>query len=137
MAKRPLPGMPSRQQILEFIESSGQPAGKREIAKAFGLRSQEKILLKAMLKDMADDGLVDIGPGRAFHKMGGVPRVTVLKIVDVDGNQLIAIPERWEAEGIPLPSCESLNAGAKARWALVIASLRAPKRRGRAGLPIR
>jgi len=106
-------GMPTRQQIMEFIESSGQPAGKREIAKAFGLHGQEKILLKALLKDMADEGLIDIGPGRAFHKMGGVPRVTVLRVVEVDGDQPIAVPERWEAEGIPPPRLRVIERGRK------------------------
>lgn len=111
MARRPFPGMPTRAQIIEFIESSGQPAGKREIAKAFGLHGQEKILLKALLKDMADEGLIDIGPGRAFHKMGGVPRVTVLRIVEIDGDQPVAVPERWEAEGLPPPRLRVVERG--------------------------
>jgi len=95
--------MPTRQQILDFITSSDQPAGKREIARAFGLAGQEKIALKALLKDMADEGLIDSAPGRAFHKMGGLPKVTVLRVSDVDGDQVWAVPERWEAEGIPVP----------------------------------
>lgn len=114
MARPSAPGMPTRQQILEFIESSDQPAGKREIARAFALRGHEKILLKALLKDMADEGLVDIGPGRAFHKMGGVPRVTVLRVIEVDGDQPIAVPERWEAEGIPPPRLRVIERGRKA-----------------------
>lgn len=96
-------GLPTREQILAFIEESHQPAGKREIAREFGLRGSEKIALKSLLKDMTDEGLVDLAPGRAFHKMGGVPRVTVLKIVEIDGNQAIAVPEKWEADGIALP----------------------------------
>ena len=52
---------------------------------------------------MADEGLIDLGPARAFHKMGGVPKVTVLRIIDVDDTTLIATPERWEAEGQPAP----------------------------------
>ncbi|MGN6817976.1 MAG: ribonuclease R family protein [Sphingomonas sp.] len=97
-------GLPTRQQILDFIASSDQPAGKREIARAFGLSAQEKIALKALLKDMADEGLIDSAPGRAFHKMGGLPKVTVLRITDVDdGGNVWAVPERWEAEGLPVP----------------------------------
>jgi ribonuclease R len=102
-AKKPAPGMPTRQQILDFITSSDQPAGKREIARAFGLSGQEKITLKALLRDMADEGLIDSAPGRAFHKMGGVPKVTVLRITDSDGDTVWAVPERWEAEGVPVP----------------------------------
>ena len=93
------PGLPTREQILAFIAASEVPAGKREIAKAFGLSAQDKILLKALLKDMGDEGLIDSAPGRAFHKMGGVPKVTVLRIADVDDSGTVwAVPERWDAD---------------------------------------
>jgi ribonuclease R len=105
------PGLPSRDQILRFIEESDQPAGKREIARAFGLKGQEKIRLKALLKDMADEGLIDAGPGRAFHKMGGVPKVTVLRIVDVDDDRVVAVPEHWVAEGVPPPRLRVIERG--------------------------
>ena len=96
---KPRAGLPTREQILDFIQTSDVPAGKREIARAFGLSAQDKIALKALLKDMADEGLIDSAPGRAFHKMGGVPKVTVLRIVDVDeGGNVWASPERWEAD---------------------------------------
>jgi ribonuclease R len=101
---KPKAGLPTREQILDFIATSDVPAGKREIAKGFGLSAQDKIGLKALLKDMADEGLIDSAPGRAFHKMGGVPKVTVLRIVDVDdGGNVWAVPERWEAEVVPPP----------------------------------
>ncbi len=104
-------GFPTRDEVMDFITSSEQPAGKREIAKAFGLKGQEKIALKALLKDMADEGLIDLGPARAFHKMGGVPKVTVLRIVDVDDTTLIATPERWEAEGQLAPRLRVIERG--------------------------
>ena len=96
---------------MDFITTSGSPAGKREIAREFGLQGAEKIALKALLKDMADEGLIDSAPGRAFHKMGGVPKVTVLQIVDIDGDSVIAVPERWEAEGIPPPRIRVIEKG--------------------------
>ena len=96
------PGLPTREQIIDFIQTSDTPAGKREIARAFGLSAQQKISLKALLKDMADEGLIDSAPGRAFHKMGGLPKVTVLRVADVDdGGNVWAVPERWEAETPP------------------------------------
>src|SRR5689334_6036750 len=102
MTRKRQAGLPSQQQILDFIATSDVPAGKREIARAFGLSGQAKIQLKALLKDMADEGLIDSGKGRAFHKMGGVPKVTVLRVVDVDdsGNSF-AVPEQWHAETPP------------------------------------
>ena len=104
-------GLPTRQQILDFITTSNTAAGKREIARAFGLLGNEKIALKALLKDMADEGLIDSAPGRAFHKMGGLPKVTVLRVVDVDDAQVIAIPEHWEAEGKPPPRLRVVERG--------------------------
>ncbi len=102
MARRVPAGLPTREQILDFIASSELPAGKREIARAFGLSAQDKIALKALLRDMADEGLIDSAPGRAFHKLGGLPKVTVLRIADVDdGGNVWAVPERWEAETPP------------------------------------
>src|ERR1044072_746694 len=95
-------GLPSRQQILDFIQAADGPAGKREIARAFGLKGNEKIALKQLLRDMGDEGLIDAGPGRGFHKMGGVPKVPVRPVADVDeAGRVWAVPERWEAEGAP------------------------------------
>src|SRR6476469_6130536 len=104
-------GLPSRKQILDFIASSDQPAGKREIARAFGLSGQTKIDLKRLLKDMADEGLIDSSPGRAFHQAGGVPKVTVLRVQAVDdGGAVWAVPEQWHAE-TPPPRLRLLERG--------------------------
>lgn len=54
--------VPTRKQIMDLIERSDVAVGKREIAKAFGLRGSDKIALKALLKDMADEGLIDSTP---------------------------------------------------------------------------
>lgn len=90
-------GMPSREQIIEFIQTADSVVGKREIAKAFGLKGQEKIALKKMLRDMADEGLID-GKKTAYHRMGGVPKVTVLRIADIDEGEAYAIPDAWSPE---------------------------------------
>ncbi len=111
MPSKKFAGLPTRKQILDFIASSDQPAGKREIARAFGLSGQTKIDLKRLLKDMADEGLIDSSPGRAFHQAGGVPKVTVLRVAAVDdGGTVWAVPEQWHAEG-PAPKLRVLERG--------------------------
>jgi ribonuclease R len=111
MPKRQLPGLPSREKIMAFITASPTAAGKREIARAFGLHGADKIALKALLKDMADEGLIDSAPGRAFHKMGGLPKVTVLRVVDVEDDAVFAVPESWQAEGKPPPRLRVIERG--------------------------
>jgi ribonuclease R len=95
-------GLPSRKQILDFIQESTEPAGKREIARAFGLKGHEKIQLKALLKDMADEGLID-GKRTAYHRMGGVPKVTVLRVVGVEDGEAIAVPDTWQPDDATPP----------------------------------
>ena len=95
-------GLPSTTEILEFIQDADGPAGKREIAKAFGIKGQDKIALKKRLKDMAEEGLID-GRKTAYHRMGGLPKVTVLKVVEIEDGEPIAEPETWpeDAPGNP------------------------------------
>ena len=109
---KPLPhGLPTREAILDFITTTDVPAGKREIAKAFGLHGADKVTLKMLLKDMADEGLIDSAPGRAFHKMGGVPKVSVMRVVDIDGDSVIATLENWQAEGVTPPRLRVIERG--------------------------
>jgi ribonuclease R len=110
---KPSTGLPTAQQVLDFIKTSPTPAGKREIAKAFGLKGQEKIALKSLLRDMADEGLID-GRKTAFHRMGGVPKVTVLRVVDTDDGQALAIPDSWAPDDAsPPPRLRVVEKGRK------------------------
>ncbi|MCL6729616.1 ribonuclease R [Sphingomonas hankyongi] len=111
MPRKRSAGLPSRKQILDFIATSDQPAGKREIARAFGISGQDKIDLKRLLNDMADEGLIDHSRGRAFHKAGGVPKVTVLRVAEADdGGNVWAVPEQWHAE-TPAPKIRLVERG--------------------------
>jgi ribonuclease R len=104
MPRRPPPphaGLPTREAILDFIRSQQQSVGKREIARAFGLHAQDKIALKALLKEMQDAGALEAGAGRTLHKGGGLPKVTVIRIVEAGDDGVIAAPDRWDHAGPP------------------------------------
>ncbi|MBU2032835.1 MAG: ribonuclease R, partial [Alphaproteobacteria bacterium] len=127
--------MPSQAEIIEFIQSAEGPAGKREIAKAFGLQGQEKIALKKRLKQMAEDGLID-GKRTAYHRSGELPKVSVLKIVAIEDGELYAEPEGQdpEAEGKPqrLLVKESKKHGALKRGDRILARTEQTERGWRA-----
>lgn len=109
--KRPVAGLPTRKQILDFLADSPDPAGKREIARAFSLKGQEKIQLKALLRDMAEEGLID-GNRTAFHRSGGLPKVTVLRVVDIDEGEAVAVPDTWQPdEATPPPRIRLVEKG--------------------------
>jgi ribonuclease R len=106
-------GLPTRQQVLDFIAQANEPAGKREIARAFGLKGQEKIALKALLKDMAEEGLID-GKKTALHRMGGVPKVTVLRVVGIEDGEVLAVPDAWQPDdATPPPRLRLIENGSK------------------------
>jgi ribonuclease R len=90
-------GLPSRDEILAFVRTAGMKAGKREIAREFAVKGSDRIALKALLNEMADEGLLT-GNRKGFKERGKLPPVAVLEIVarDKDG-ELIAEPAVWDA----------------------------------------
>ena len=91
-------GLPSRAQILEFLSTAAAKAGKREIARAFGITGGAKIALKRILSEMAADGTLS-GTRKDLREKGTLPPVTTLEITgrDRDGD-LLAKPLHWEED---------------------------------------
>lgn len=71
--------VPSREVLLKFIAEHPQQASKREIAKAFGLKGDDRVVLKALLKELETDGMVQKSR-KTLTRPGGLPPVTVLDI---------------------------------------------------------
>jgi ribonuclease R len=92
-------GLPSREQILQFVAGTAGPVGKREIARAFNVKGADRIPLKQMLKEMAEEGLLSRNEKRKVHQTGALPPVTVIEIThqDTDG-EFIARPVDWKGE---------------------------------------
>nr|WP_292765162.1 ribonuclease R [Mesorhizobium sp.] len=87
---------PSKEDILKYIAQNPDRAGKREIAKAFSLKGDDRVWLKDMLRDLQDEGLLTKERKR-LSRPGGLPPVTVLEIHarDADGG-LLARPSEWD-----------------------------------------
>jgi len=88
---------PSKEQILEFIKDSPGRVGKREIARAFHLDSDQKMELKKVLKQLKDDGLL-ASSRKKLADPGALPPVTILEVTatDIDG-ELLARPVVWDS----------------------------------------
>jgi ribonuclease R len=80
-------GLPSAEEIAQFVASSPGVVGKRDIGRAFGIKGNDKILLKKLLKHMADAGTLKPKRKRLIAK-GGIPPVAVIEIggIDKDGD---------------------------------------------------
>ena len=86
--------MPSKQDILEFIQTSSKRVGKREIARAFAIKGSQRTELKRVLREMAEEGLIE-GSRRALSPPGLLPPVCVIEVVELDADgEPIARPDR-------------------------------------------
>ncbi|MEL6373730.1 MAG: ribonuclease R [Pseudomonadota bacterium] len=95
-------GFPTKDEVLAFVRGADATVGKRDIIKAFAIKGPDRARLKALLQDMADEGLLT-GNRKGLHEKGGLPAVCVIVVTgrDSDGD-LIAQPVAWEAgEGPP------------------------------------
>lgn len=107
MAKRsaslPLPGLPGKEEIVAFLKTQTGKVGKREIARAFGIKSSDKIYLKQMLKELENDGTIE-RRHKKLHRGGRLPPVVLADITtrDADG-EFIAVPAEWLETDGPAP----------------------------------
>ncbi len=114
-AKRKATRIPSRDQLLKFLAENPQRTSKRDISKAFNIKGTDKIELKALLRELIGEGLIE-KRGKRLTEPGALPPVAVIDIVtrDRDGG-LLGKPAQWnENELGKAPTVEFRgNAGAK------------------------
>lgn len=92
---------PSREDILRYIAENPDRSGKREIAKAFSLRGDDRIWLKDILVNLADEGLLEKSRKRHIRP-GALPHVTVLEVFGRDPQGgLLARPVEYAGEEPP------------------------------------
>ncbi|MEN9755762.1 MAG: 3-to-5 exoribonuclease RNase [Pseudomonadota bacterium] len=121
MAKKPhdMTGaerLPTREALLEWLKGAGGAKnGKREIAKAFGIKGSGRIALKAMIKDLEAEGALE-KRGRALVKPGHLPPITMVDVTsrDRDGD-LVARPVEWNEATQGKPPRIILVTGGKKR----------------------
>ena len=89
---------PSRETLLRFLRDYEGRAPKREIVRAFGLGSADRAWLTTVLRDLADQGLID-RRGKGRRSRPGLPPVAVLAVTHVDADgEAWAAPESWDGE---------------------------------------
>jgi ribonuclease R len=92
---------PSREDVLRYIEENPDRSGKREIAKGLGLKGEDRVWLKDLLRDLQDEGVLKKDRKRLL-KPGALPHVVVLDIFGRDDEGgLLARPAENAGEDLP------------------------------------
>lgn len=105
---------PSREDILAFVADNPGRAGKREIARHFGIIGGARIHLKKMLKDLSEEGLIEKRNKRMIRP-GDLPPVFVANLIgrDSDGD-LLGMPVDWDEDAGDPPRILVLTGKTKA-----------------------
>jgi ribonuclease R len=91
--------IPTREDVVAFMRDNPDRSTKRDVAKAFNLKGDDRVALKHLFKELEEDGVFQ-RRGKQMVAAGTLPPVTVLSITgrDRDGG-LLARPLEWnEAE---------------------------------------
>ena len=64
--------VPDREMLLEWLRNNPGESTKRDIAKAFGIKGDDRVILKAMLRELAAEGVVRKDGSRLITP-GGLP----------------------------------------------------------------
>ena len=108
---------PTRDDVLRFIADNPDRATKRDIAKAFSLKGEDRVWLKQLLRDFEDEGLL-ARQGKRLRRPGALPPVAVLDVFgrDADGG-LLARPSETDEEAEPVVIALGQARGGKAATA--------------------
>jgi ribonuclease R len=89
----------TRKGLLEAIKLGDGKFSKRELARALGLKGDQRAVLRTALKELEDEGAIR-KTDKAYTIAGHLPSVTVLEVVDrdVDG-EFICRPAKEEYQG--------------------------------------
>ena len=110
--------IPSKAEILEWIEQHPTLTAKRDIAKAFGIKGAARIDLKQVLKELEAEGHLEKRK-RSYQDPDRLPPVSVLLVTGPDAQgDLYAKPMEWHGTGqepvvlvIPRATDPALGAG--------------------------
>ena len=91
--------IPSKAEILQWIEDNPARTAKRDIARAFGIKGADRIDLKRILRELEDEGHLRKRK-KTYQNADKLPPVSILQILppDPDGDAF-ARPLEWHGEG--------------------------------------
>ena len=96
--------VPTREELLAYLETAEGKITKREIARAFRLKGAARVQLKGLLRQLEDEGVIARDAGRAVRLAHRLPHVMVVEVTGIDElGDLAARPVHWERPEPPPP----------------------------------
>jgi ribonuclease R len=94
--------IPTKAEILKYLEEAGEKITKRELARAFAVKGSDRIALKKRLREMEEDGVIARDSSKALRPAGHLPSVMVLEVSGTDAyGDVLMRPLNWRHEAPP------------------------------------
>jgi ribonuclease R len=92
--RRPTSGLPDKETLLRFLREAGE-ADKSDLARAFGLKGEDRRALRQMLRELEAEGKLGKRGRKGFSEAGALPPVGVVDVVerDADGEMYVRLVE--------------------------------------------
>mgnify|MGYP004632570963 CR=1 FL=1 len=95
---------PTMDDVMAYLQAQSGPVGKRDLARAFGAKGDDRIHIKNLVRDMQRKGLIHTArQGRQIGIAGALPDRVIAEITGFDSlGDLVARPSEW-LEETPAP----------------------------------
>ncbi len=97
------PPLPSREQVRAFLRDQPGRVGKADIARHFGLTTEQRPALRELLRGLKESGDAQPSGRKGFAAPGRLPEMSVVEMVGTDREgDAIARPVQWDrSHGAP------------------------------------
>jgi len=88
--------LPSPQELLDYIQQHKGEVNRRDIAKAFGIKGQDRVALKTALRELAQNPAIQ-KRGKRYTSLESTSSLITARIVKItEDGELIGVPEEGE-----------------------------------------
>lgn len=94
--------LPTLEDLHQYILEQPAPVNKREIARDFGLKGQDRVRLKALLRELTEQGRIEKTAGKTYAALDALPETEIVEITGIDSDgEILAKPLRYQGKGKP------------------------------------
>jgi len=96
------PRFPAKEEIATFLQGAEGETSRREIARAFNVRGEDRARLRTLIREMQAEGAVRRAGPKKIASADALPPVLAIDILSVDDDgDMLCLPSSWEGESEP------------------------------------
>lgn len=91
----------TRHNILDEIKARPDFYDNKKLARALGVKGDDRRELRQLLRKMEEDGVIKKSDRKTYRETDALPSVMVIKATRLDDGDLMGEPENWKGDGNP------------------------------------